>query len=116
MITYDFHIIRFTPDILRNETINVGLVVFRENGIDVFTLKDDSKLKALTNDFNLKDLNKFASILLSISSKLTKEDLLFLYSKNSIRLSDGGYFQIERQEQYLEKVEELMDKIVNPPH
>lgn len=116
MIRYNYSIIKFIADPVRNENINVGIVVFHEHFVEVFTLQNRDKLKAVTTSFHLEDLNEFAFNLAQMSSQLTKEDLLFLFSKGSLYLSGDGYFQIENKEQYQNKISNLMDRLINPPN
>ena len=40
MIRYNYSIIKFIADPVRNENINVGLVVFHERFAEVFTLQN----------------------------------------------------------------------------
>lgn len=116
MIRYNYSIIKFIADPVRNENINVGLVVFHERFVEVFTLQNRDKLRAVTTSFHLEDLNKFAFNISQMSSQLTKEDLLFLFSKGPLYLSGDGYFQIEYKEQYQNKISNLMDRLINPPN
>ena len=116
MIRYNYSIIKFIADPVRNENINVGLVVFHERFAEVFTLQNRDKLRAVTTSFHLEDLNKFAFHVSQMSSLVTKEDLLFLFSKGSLYLSGDGFFQIEYKEQYQNKISSLMDRLINPPN
>lgn len=112
---YDYNLIRLTADKVRNETINVGIAVFKENYVETFILEDRAKLRAISNNIELEDLKKYAFSLSQASINFNKEDFLFLFSRGSLSLSGGGYFHIDHIEQYNNAVSNLMDRLVNPP-
>lgn len=116
MIQYDYSLIRFYADKIRSEVINVGLAIFKENGyVDTFMLQDRAKLRAVSNSLEIEDLNKFGFLVSEASLKLKKEELLFFFSKGRLCLEEMGYFSIEYKEQYINKVSDLMEKLVSPP-
>ncbi len=54
MTTYQYSIIRVTPNPVRAETINVGMIVMRPSGADVRVIETTAKIKAITNAFWLR--------------------------------------------------------------
>ena len=86
MIKYDYSLIRLTADKIKNEVINIGIAIFKDNFVDVFMLKDRQKLKTVTNDLEIEDLNKFAFNLTEMSFNMKKEDILSIFSNGSMKL------------------------------
>jgi len=115
MIKYDYSLIRLTADKIKNEVINIGIAIFKDNFVDVFMLKDRQKLKTVTNDLEIEDLNKFAFNLTEMSFNMKKEDILSIFSNGSMKLENSGYFYLDTIEQYQYKVSEMLEKLVEPP-
>nr|DAX41032.1 MAG TPA: Protein of unknown function (DUF3037) [Bacteriophage sp.] len=115
MIKYDYSLIRLTADKIKNEVINIGIAIFKDNFVDVFMLKDRQKLKTVTNDLEIEDLNKFAFNLTEMSFNMKKEDILSIFSNGSMKLENSGYFYLDTIDQYQYKVSEMLEKFVEPP-
>ncbi|OZN49394.1 DUF3037 domain-containing protein [Gallibacterium anatis] len=115
MIKYHYSLIRLTADKVRNETINVGIAIFKDNYVDVHMLQDRQKLRVITNELQLEDLKAFAFNLSEVSLNIKRDDLQFLFSNTAMHLDGNGYFQIETEEQYKYKVADMLTRFVEPP-
>ena len=107
MNTFKYSIIRITPNPVRAETINVGLVVMKPSGPDVRIIDNASKLKAITNIFDLNALQNSRKQLEDIlSSGLSLEQASLLF-KGSFLLSNVGTFHAADERAYELKINEL---------
>ncbi len=114
MKTFKYSLIRVTPNIEKGETINVGLIVYRDNEIDVRMLNSISKLKAIDKALNQDYLDELTGSLFDLSNMISDVQLLPNLFKGSLSLSDFGMFKIQTTESYESKITELMNRLVNP--
>lgn len=113
MNTYRYSLIRLTL-ILKKETINVGLVVYLNQGIDVRIINSESKLKAIDTNLDLHYLNDLTDSLVHLSELVEDVELLPKLFKGSLSLSSFGMFSVSSNETYDDKIKNLMDRLINP--
>lgn len=114
MSTYRYSLIRLTPNFEKGETINVGLVVYLDHGIDVRIINSESKLKAIDTNLDLTYLNDLTNSLIQISEIVEDVKLLPKLFKGSLSLSSFGMFSLHKNCTYDEKIKDLMDRLINP--
>ncbi len=114
MKTFKYSLIRVTPNLEKGETINVGLIVYRDDEIDVRMLNSITKLKAIDKGLNQDYLDELTGSLFSLSKMISDVRLLPSLFKGSLSLSDFGMFKIQSNDGYETKINELMNRLVNP--
>jgi hypothetical protein len=114
MKTFKYSLIRVTPNLEKGETINVGLIVYMDDDIDVRMLNSVSKLRAIDKGLGLDYLEKLTGTLFKLSQAITDIELLPRLFKGSLALSDFGCFTVAPSENYESKLNELMNRLVNP--
>lgn len=117
MTWFNYSIIKYMPDPKRGEIINVGIVVFRQCGIDVRLLQTASKIRIFDNNTEINDLEKYQSSLQQITSHIDDPEqqykTLKLFS-GSLFLSDKGMFDLADNENYEQRVSSLFATLVKP--
>lgn len=115
MIPFTYSLIKYMPSIARGEIINLGLVIFKHDGIDVRMLKNAQKAKIIDNKSKAEDLEKFKSLITKITESINDVEeqykTLKLFSGN-IYLSDRGTFTIQDHQQYNNIVENLFNTLI----
>lgn len=118
-----YSLIQFTPDRKRNETINIGLVVFMPDSAVVHVCESIRKIRAVDGITSGNDLKNIESMLLKIFNKSAamRQDLdsrfefLKLLLPDSYQLSPLGYFSAESRDEVTLRVSKLMEDLVIPP-
>lgn len=117
MLSFDYSLIKYTPDRRRGEVINIGLVVFKQKP-EIHMLPTHNKLRLLDGESGIEDLNELRESFLEIASigNTSEEQYNLLTSMSgSITLSTKAYFSVESKVQYQSKVAELFSQLVKPP-
>ncbi|HCA3691055.1 DUF3037 domain-containing protein [Klebsiella aerogenes] len=114
MKTFKYSLIRVTPNLEKGETINVGLIVYRDNEIDVRMINSVSKLRAIDKNLNLDYLDDLTSSFFELSKSINDILLFPRLFKGSLSLSDFGVFTVTEKSNYEIKINELMNRLVNP--
>lgn len=115
--TFEYAILMAEPDPRRGERVNVGLVVFLPDRIDV-RFSDLAKVRALAaGDWAeyIKDANRRLMSLFLPDQQPHALMRRFSLLEPIIRFSDLGWFSIERPEQYEERVKSILATLVNRP-
>lgn len=113
--SYKFSIIQARPSAIRGERVNVGLVVFGPNGLDV-RLPEIRKLMHLTGH----KWDDIASAYHAVLSKSSLPDLDSLREKNAIRsdvfsLSSAGEIRASKYDEYEASVAKILNIYVDKP-
>lgn len=114
MKTYKYSLIRITPNLEKGETINVGLVVYLDDNIDIRMLHSVSKLRAIDKSLDLDYLDELTGNLLHLSSMINDIKLLPKLFKGSLSLSEFGVFTVGNGDNYESTLNSLMNRLVNP--
>ncbi|MGC6654225.1 DUF3037 domain-containing protein [Pantoea sp. EEL5] len=114
MKTFKYSLIRVTPNLEKGETINVGMIVYDGNEIDVRMISSVSKLKAIDKCLDINYLDDLTNSLNELANALDDVYLLPKLFKGSLSLSDFGIFTIDNNSNYDKKINELMNRLVNP--
>lgn len=118
MNNYTYSLIRYVPNPLRGEMVNIGLVVFSKK-LDIRLLKSATKIRMLDNETSIADLRKLETNLLELSAFNESQSYDSLHSivscfSSSIILSKPATFSISHISQYDAKVSNLFDVLVKP--
>lgn len=118
MNNYTYSLIRYIPNPLRGEMVNIGLVVFNKN-LDIRLLKSATKVRMLDNESSITDIRKLEANLIELSligDSQSYESINSMLScfGNSIILSKPASFYISHATQYEAKVSNLFDVLVKP--
>lgn len=114
MNTYKYSIIRITPNPVRAETINVGLVVMKPSGPDVRVIENPAKLKAITNNFGLEALENSQKQLESILTSGLSIEQASIFFQGSFALSSVGTFHAANEREYELKINDLNKLFITP--
>lgn len=113
--TYDFSIIRIEPDPRRGEVVNIGIVIYSGDGLDVRILPNLRKVHALFGDFNLKELYDLPKSLSEWGSVLLdKQDPNEPLAFGPVEISARGTFTAVNKEVYQSQVSNLLKTLVSP--
>ncbi|HBX8221415.1 TPA: DUF3037 domain-containing protein, partial [Klebsiella pneumoniae] len=100
MTVYNYSIIRITPNPVRAESINIGLVVATPGGPDIRVLETSTKIKAITKTFSMENLEDLkARLEFLLTEKLTLEEAVSFF-QGSITLSNTGNFSASTEYEY----------------
>lgn len=101
----------------RQEVINVGLVIFRKQGIDVRILESSAKIRLIDGASDQDDLNvlkKQYEELCALSSTAEEQFEILSLFKGRTYISGLAEFVIDENSQYESKVARLFNKLVKP--
>lgn len=118
MNNFSYSLIRYIPNPLRGEMVNIGLVVYNKD-LDIRLLKSATKIRMIDDETSITDLRKLESNLLELSSFEEVQSYDSLYGllscfSSSIILSKPATFSIGHINQYEAKVANLFDVLVKP--
>jgi len=117
MFWFDYALIRYMPNPKRGETVNVGMVVFLEIGVDVRVLSSPAKARMIDGSSSQSDIDKLKDSMqkLTTIAKTTDEQYQILSSFNSrLFLSSKAQFALDELSQYNDKVAQLFSDLVKP--
>lgn len=117
MFWFDYALIRYMPNPKRGETINVGLVIFRESGVDVRVLSSPAKVRMIDGLSSLSDIYRLKESMQQLTQIVTTptEQYRLLSSFNSgLFLSSRAQFALDELSQYEDKVNKLFSDLVKP--
>lgn len=114
MLRYEFSMIKISPDMVRGEVFNIGLIVFKPNGTDVRLTNSLNKIRMLGNEFCEKNLNKVAEDIRWVSSNVEEPKDICSFFREQIIISDPGFFTVQNADEYERKVHELLVNYIDP--
>ncbi|WP_438743002.1 DUF3037 domain-containing protein [Bradyrhizobium sp. U531] len=117
--TFDFAVLRLVPDNARGESVNLGVVVFRDGEIDVRLGKVLTRARMLFPEITDTDLESAVGILSRLGSVAlsSRERHSALSSVGAFSLGDLGSFTVndERPESYQSQIDMLLATFVVAP-
>ncbi|PPC77951.1 hypothetical protein C4K68_07855 [Pokkaliibacter plantistimulans] len=114
MSGYKYSLVRLSPDPIRGEVINVGIVVYLDGKVDVRLTESLKKVNALGSGISEETLQELTDQLEWLGSIESNVDILPSLFSGSIRLTSPGLFQADSNDLYEDKVLSLMGKYVEP--
>jgi len=109
-----FSIIKLSPNPLRGEVINIGILVYLSEGIDIRITDSQSKLKAIDDYLTLESLEELKDSLIYVADTVDSLETMVSLFEGEISLTQPGFFTINNLSHYETKVSQLMDRFVNP--
>lgn len=116
MKSFDYAVIRYMPNPIRGEIINIGLVIFTES-IDIRLLKSASKLRMFDNSSSQKailDVKESLESLYSFTSNFDDFSKMLLNFPGGVKLSSKATFSVDHISQYEAKIVGLFETLVKP--
>jgi hypothetical protein len=116
MNTYPFALIRAVPDLRRGETVNIGLVVFLPDRVDVRLLASLHKLRAIDPRVDIRALESLPDDMRAACQHAADVETrhALLSGMATVTMSDLGYFRCLAQD-YEEEVSAIERDLVSPP-
>ncbi len=117
MRSFKYSIIKYMPDPKRGEIINVGLVVFKADSLDVRVINAAAKLRMLDGSSNIEDIENLKDSIEQISelSGSVDRSLSILKSfRSPSYLSETAEFIIDDDNQYEQRVRNLFNLLIKP--
>jgi hypothetical protein len=116
-LSFNYSILSAIPDRSRGERVNIGVIVFLNDRVDV-RIAEVSKLRALTGTDWTEYTNKFAALLESRfqdGESALKEIEAFPKLDPAFQASEIGAFRVENLSQYEGRITEIMTALVLRP-
>lgn len=115
--TYKYSVLRLTLDERRGETVNIGVVVFKDDGCDVRLLPSMRKVQALNANLDIENLYHLKSDIPKwINRTDSPEQAHKLLAKfGGVSVSELGWFKAQSEETYSTAVDQIMSEMVLPP-
>ena len=113
----NYALIKYMANARRQEVINVGLVIFRKEGIDVRVLESSTKVRLIDGSSDQDDLNFLKEqyeYLCSIASSPKKQYEILSLFKGRSYISNMAELIIDEPQQYESKVTRLFNTLVKP--
>jgi len=118
--SYDFAIIRFAPGGVRNECVNIGVVVFDEKGLDIRTSRGVEKVRAISGAIDVELLRDLIRKLPQLDARLRDAGVheldarLKLMGIGPLTVSRGGTFVAESTGAYEDRVASIVKTMIDP--
>ncbi len=115
MTMYKYSIIRITPNPVRAESINVGFVVTSPDGVpDVRVLDSFTKIKAVTNDYSMDQLDALKTQLEKMLTNCLTLEQAVSFFQGSITLSSIGTFSALDYAEYENNINDINRLYITP--
>lgn len=116
--SYKYAVISAIPDQIKAERINIGLMVFKSDTVDVRILNNLAKLRALGGETNIDYYLTLGNLFNQLHNKSFSTEQQYTFFKNvgaGVHLSDRlGEFTLQFNDDYEKHVDALMSKLVIP--
>lgn len=114
--TFNYSVIRVSPSATRGEIVNIGIVVFLKDHLDVRIWPQLQKVRYIDPRVDLNHLFELPETINKLVDGIDSDEerRLFLSGVGGIFLSDFGVFDISRSNDYEAKVEAILNRLVKP--
>jgi hypothetical protein len=113
--SYKFAIVRLEPNDGRGERLNLGLVVLRENSLDVRVTRNLDRVKAISAALDKQVLLDLFSNLHHIDQSAEKESRLGLLARiGPLTITEAGNFVADTQQSYESRIQTILHRLVEP--
>jgi hypothetical protein len=115
--SFEYSVLRVVPDERRGECVNIGIAVFRDEGIDIRITSSLAKVAALNGDVDLDSLRNLPTLINDWTQGITggaRAQQALLTSFGIIAVSELGNFEAETDAIYQQRVAYLMRALVTP--
>ncbi|HFL7943160.1 TPA: DUF3037 domain-containing protein [Pseudomonas putida] len=118
MYTFQYSIIKYMPDPMRGEVVNVGLVVFTNDKLDVRTLNTSAKVRIIDGVSDLTDIDSVKDSIEALGSiaSSTEQAIEFFktFKGSTTYLTDPAIFILDDINQYEGRIRSLFNQLVKP--
>lgn len=118
MHTFKYSIIKYMPDPMRGEIVNVGLIIFTSEKLDIRMLSASAKVRMLDGASGLTEIEALRDSLAAFRemASTTDEAIEFLqtFKGTAAYISDPAFFVLDDINQYEARVRHLFDDLVRP--
>lgn len=115
MNQYQYSIIRLSPDHVKGEIINVGIIIYLNESLDIRTLQQKNKIQAITKNLTLESLQNFTEDLNWLYQLNTDSENFYKLFSGSIIISSPGRFTLSGSMTYEKQVDILFEKYITSP-
>lgn len=113
--SYKYCVLRYRPDTVRGEVVNIGLVIFHGDRVDIRVTRNLSKAQALSPNISFQWTSTLRDDIADVCSAASPEEAVSLLRDFApFTCSDVGFF-LAGQDDYEAKVEQTMRWMVTPP-
>ena len=119
--SYSFAVIRFAPDDVRGERLNIGLIVFTDHGVDIRLSRRLDRVKVMSGALNIDSVALIAHNLEHLDAfsrqegKLTVAERADAFKRvGPLALSEVGTFVTAATGGYEERIQQIMRVFVEP--
>lgn len=100
MNQYNYSIIRLSPDHVKGEIINVGIIIYLNDSLDIRTLQQKNKIQAITKNLTLESLQDFTKDLNWLYQLNTDSENFYKQFCGSIVISNPRMFTLRETMTY----------------
>jgi hypothetical protein len=117
---YKFAIIRYSPDSIRGESLNIGLLVVSDEGLDLRLSRKLERARVLSSALDISVLRELAENLKIIDQSLRDKGLdiegrsSVLSQVGPLSLSKFGTFSAENATSYEDRIQQIFKSMVDP--
>jgi hypothetical protein len=118
--SFEFSIVRLAPHDVRDERLNVGIVVLRGDGLDVRLSRRLEKVRAISAKLDVTDLKDLLSQLQPLEARLAGAGwpgvitLRQLPRLGPLTFSEPGTFVAETDSAYEDRIASIMSAMIDP--
>lgn len=114
--TFEFSVLQFIPDPRRGERVNIGIIVYLPDGLDIHMLPTSTKVQALNGQIDSRLFLSLPDTIKDMTAGLDSSDKkkAILANLGIATVSDTGYFTINSLDSYEAEVSRLMRDLVIP--
>jgi len=116
---FEYAVLRFVPNVLRGEILNIGLIVFHpERGLETYVPPSLHKIKAVDGSVDTEQIRTLIDLIEDLQIDQKTPGLAFehvqLLTGEHLKLSKRGWFQADNSFQYEQSISQLMTSLVRP--
>ena len=119
MSWFDYSLIKYMPNPKRGEVVNIGLVVFNEDGVDVKTISSFKKVQILDGCSSHESILMLEENIKKVADMADSADekysLITTFFTRSVHFSSKGKFCLVGEETYESKINALLKELVEVP-
>ncbi|MER8465989.1 hypothetical protein [Mesorhizobium sp. M1396] len=114
---YSYAILQAAPDARRGERVNIGLLVLKDDGLDIQVF-ESRKIRALTGRSWDSFIDSYSTMMRSVDDPSLSKEERFTYlsaAQGDILLSKRGWFEAASEDQYKSRVREIVKVSISRP-
>ena len=119
--SYNFAIIRFAPDDVRGERLNIGAIILENDRIDVRTTRRLERVKALSEALDFESLAELIDNIVDLDAQNRADGIVDYQERLSklarigpLSVSHAGTFVAESQSAYEARIASILKMLVEP--